>query len=143
MTDPQGPAEPTTDPQSLGESKSDQNPPAPAKLPAKAVKKSPPAKIAKKAPAKPAKKATKKAAPRKTPDAKAPSVPQALEARPAARAIEAPPIQAALASGVGTAPLPPAVTHADRHGGTGLRRGLTIALAALVAVVLLRRLRRG
>ena len=146
MTDPHGPAEPTADPQGLGGSKSDQNPPAPAKLPAKAVKKSPPAKIAKKAPAKPAKKAPakapKKTAPRKAPAAKAPSAPQALESRPAARAIEPPPVRAALAGGVGTAPVPPAVPPADRHGGTEVRRVLTIALAALVAFLLLRRLRR-
>lgn len=146
MTDPQGPAEPT-DPQGLGESKADQNPPAPAKLPAKAAKKAPPAKIAKKAPAKPAKKApvkaAKKAAPRKAPATKAPSAPRALEARPATPAIEPPRVQAALTKGVDTAQIPPAAGIAGQHGGTSWRRGLPIALAALVAVLLLRRLRRG
>lgn len=139
MTDPQGPAEPTADPQGLGESTADQNPPAPAKLPAKAARKAPAKSAAKKAPAK----AAKKAAPRKAPAAKSPSAPQALEARPAAPAIEPPPAQAALTSGAGPAPRSPAVPAPADHGGTGLRRGLTIALAALVAVLLLRRLRRG
>jgi hypothetical protein len=146
MTEPQGPAEPTADPQGLGESKSDQNPPASAKLPAKAAKKAPPARIAKKAPAKPARKApakaAKKAAPPKAPAAKAPSAPSALESRPAVPAIEPPPVRAALTSGVGSAQVPPTVGVAAQHGRTPWRRGLTIALAALVAVLLLRRLRR-
>ena len=101
------------------------------------AKKAPAKKAAKKAPAK----AAKKAQPRKAP-AKAPSPPPALEARPAVRAVEAPPVRAALTTGAGPGPMPPSPAVAT-PGGVWSRRWPAIALAAVIALLLLRRLRRG
>lgn len=139
MTEPNGPAQPGPDPSQ----------PAVPRPPAKAAKKVP----AKRAPAKgagkkaAAKGAAKKAPAKKTSAPKTPTPPPALEARPPAPAIEPPPAHAALTGGSSSVPVsrpsPPPVPRSDaQRSDNSSRVRLMIGLAAVLAVVLIRRLRR-
>ena len=131
MTESNGPAQPGSDP----------GRPAVPGPPAKASKKVP----AKKAPAKgagkkaAAKGAAKKAPAKKTPAKKTSAPPPALEARPPAPAIEPPPAHAALTAGSSMTPVP---RSDGQRSGDSSRVRLMIGLAAVLAVVLIRRLRR-